>query len=719
MNTIIANSTPVVNQNSQLPSPSPPPSSNTSNTSTSNTPISTPSTTPTNAGSNQSVLERQLNSPLISQQVSPSTSPVSPAATNATAVVTLTPPPEKDIKEIKLDAKPATLIAQGKENIPLFGEQPIFAEKALVPPKSPEVIDLEMENDASRDKIVIPSFKKRKLEILREGGLEVTAVDLDARPSVIQATITPVTATSPLKSEEKINQSFSAPSTPNSVPKLISVTVTPDIGHMLPSPQEHHTVNNTQQQQQSRTTPTKQFTNNHNHNQPNSQINNNNSAVNNNNNSRVINVGSPNNASLLQLYANATNAVRSTTSPSPSENQRNYTPQTSSNERTAPPKVMQSRSIFAHNEKMVYGNPKDILTPPKYHQPMMQQPQHYSSTQGVVNPNPTGVGVLDLTQRQSERAYHRPNLEIVRVPVVPRPGLLNFDMKNNTPIKEKPQDDSLRKSTFPGYPGMLDSRTMASNNLEITLVNPKQRGQLSSPLQTHQSPLSPPVVRQHNNNIASPSPNSQPTHRRHQNGKYPSRSESLSPYTPRKPAQPQIIPNVPNLHLNNTAYSLRMGGIQQQPQHAYSEKRKTNGQSAREQHRSHRSSESDKLAILAHQQQQQQMQQHKLNAAQRQATESSRRHSMPNGIPSGFIPNMPQNSPGYLAQMPNSANKFLPMLDPLYYSAFYNGLFPPPMPPAAAPMISPEFSAYYKELLNSQQRLAMAGQHQPTVPTSK
>ena len=152
-------------------------------------------------------MERQLNSsPLISQQVPPSCSPpglpVTTVVTNASTVVTLTPPPEKDMKEIKLDPKQTSLLAQGKENIPLFGEKSIFAEKAIVPPRSPEVIDLETESDTSRDKIIIPSFKKRKLEILREGGLEVTAVDLDTRPSVIQnnnniTTTTTTTTTHP------------------------------------------------------------------------------------------------------------------------------------------------------------------------------------------------------------------------------------------------------------------------------------------------------------------------------------------------------------------------------------------------------------------------------------------------------------------------------------------------------------------------------------------
>lgn len=115
-------------------------------------------------------------------QVPPSCSPpgmpVSTVATNATTVVTLTPPPEKDMKEIKLDPKQTNLLPQGKENIPVYEEKSsIYVDKTIVTPRSPEVIDLETESEpGTRDKLIIPSFKKRKLEILREGGLEVTTV---------------------------------------------------------------------------------------------------------------------------------------------------------------------------------------------------------------------------------------------------------------------------------------------------------------------------------------------------------------------------------------------------------------------------------------------------------------------------------------------------------------------------------------------------------------
>ena len=124
-----------------------------------------------------------------------------------------------------------------------------------------------------------------------------------------------------------------------------------------------------------------------------------------------------------------------------------------------------------------------------------------------------------------------------------------------------------------------------------------------------------------------------------------------------------------------------------------------------------RISEGDKSLMTQQQHQQQDSRQ----------TEAGRRHSVPS-IPSGFVPAVPQSNPAYLPQLPaNTPGKFLPILDPMYYSAFYNGLFPPPIPPTATTsFLSPEFSAYYKELLaSSQPRLGMAGQHQPAAPTSK
>ncbi|XP_043268787.1 AT-rich interactive domain-containing protein 5B-like isoform X2 [Venturia canescens] len=748
LNTIAANNATIVNQNSQLPSPSPPPSSNASTTSTSNTPSSTPSTTPTSivsgsVGVSQNVIERQLSSPLISQQVPTTTSapslPVS--TTHSTAIVTLTPPPEKDVKEMKLDPKPTNILAQGKENIPIFGEKPIFTEKALPAPKSPEVIDLEMENDTSRDKIVIPSFKKRKLEILREGGLEVTPVELEARSSIIQATIVPVTSVSTTKIEETNGPSFSTSCAPNSIPKLISVTVTPDIGHMLPTNPEQPSINGVSH---AKLTPVKSTTNRQNH-QQNHQTNNNNNNGNNTSgsNSRVINVGSPSNSSLLQLYANAANSTPPSLSTSPPTSNPRFPPASSSNERQTPPKVTQSRSIFAHSEKMVYGNPKDILIPHNYHHPISQHPPspHAPSNN---HPNKQSANpILNLTQKLTDRSFVRPHLEIVRVPVVPRSSPLNLDMKSPSP-KSTLQDTNARKSTFPCYGGMLDSRTMASNNLEITLVSPKHRNHPPITSQLHQPSSNSPAARLPNNptnNIANNQRVSvsnvlatQPTQRRNQNGKFSSRLEQVSTYVSRKsPTDQPMIPNVPNLqHLNNSSFtSLKSNTVPQQAQQKeqIEEPHKQDGKedlfakkivnesknhdSASNHHG--RLNDCNKPSILVDQQI------HEVNTPSPAQTESSGRHDPSTSLPNNtYLGKNSQNSPGYLGQLPNSTTKFLPMLDPLYYSACYNGLFPPPMPPPSQSYMSPEFSAYYKELLaSSQPKLGITGQHQPAVPTSK
>ncbi|XP_046599199.1 formin-J isoform X1 [Neodiprion lecontei] len=699
LNTIIANTVTPSSQSSQLPSP--PPSSN--------TPVTTPTTPPpTTPNDGQSVLERQLNSPLIFHQVPSSPTPpslpvtnVNSANTNATAVVTLTPPPEKDIKELKLDPKQTSLLAQGKENIPVFGE------KTIVSPRSPEVIDLETETDSSRDKIIIPSLKKRKLEILREGGLEVTAVDLESRPSVIQATITPVVVHNPTIKpiEEKTVNAIANPIVNNSSTKLISVTVTPDISHMLPSPQDNqssqpcvHTPHQQQHQyqqlqsqllhQQQQIHPQLQQQ----QQQPPKQPTNNNTSMSNNNvvNSRVINLGSSNNSTLLQLYANAN------VTPSNS-NGHIFAGQQPPNGRIPPPKVTQSRSIFSHSEKMVYGNPKEILMPNKYQPVPVMLPQN-----NVVN---NSSDVLDLTRRAQEKpAFSRPSLEIVRVPIVPRPNPLNLDIKNT----EKVQLETPKKTI--NYPNMLDSRTMVSNNLEITLVNPSQ--QKSQPAVTQQQQQHQHISQQiqHVKNSISPQ------HRRqqHVNGKYPLRNEAVSPYTPRKPNHmviPKIpnIPNVPSLnHLNNIANTPYARNTLQQ---LVADRRKSE---APKEHC--RINESERCMIGQQQpqpqtqQQQHQQQQQQQEQCERQG-EAQQRHSASNFHP---LPPMPPNS-AFLSQLPNHG-KFLPMLDPMYYSALYNGVFPLPIHPSAT-FFPPELSAYYKEFLDQPARLAMAGQ--PTVPTSK
>ncbi|CAB0041725.1 unnamed protein product [Trichogramma brassicae] len=252
-------------------------SSSSTSSPTSNSPIST---TP--------ALERQLNSPLVSNQVIPSSSPPGlPVNASVTpTAATLTPLPEKDLKEMKLDSK-------GKENIPLYEKDK---------PRSPELVDLENDAEPSvRDKIIVPivpNFKKRKLEILREGGLDITTVDNDIRPSVIQpttvvTTLNTSTATSATASvtsptnlwSDKAGEKSFMPPTNAIIPKLINVTVTPDISHILPLEAEQR--HQQRQQQHSPKLPPSQ------------------PPISKSPTNRVINVGSPHNSSLLQLYADA------------------------------------------------------------------------------------------------------------------------------------------------------------------------------------------------------------------------------------------------------------------------------------------------------------------------------------------------------------------------------------------------------------------------------
>lgn len=318
--------------------------------------------------------------------------------------------------------------------------------------------------------------------------------------------------------------------------------------------------------------------------------------------------------------------------------------------------------------------------------------------------DPPPGGILDLTQRviPEKPMLNRPNLEIVRVPVVPRPSPINLDTRNSSRDKFQP------KSPFTpsGFPNVLDHKTITGNNLEITLVSPKK-----APV-TPQISVSPvPPIRSN--------PNSPQRSKQHMNGKYPSRSEPVSPYTPRKQSTPQqVIPNVPNLSHLNTSLSYSKNPY---PQISI-DKRKSTPES---QYHHRRISEGEKSGLPPQMRQQHQDMMPPVSKQQKQSSlqseSSSRRHSMP-GISPAFLPGLPQNNPAFLAaaQLSNNAGgKFLPhMFDPMYY--MYNGLFPSPMlPTAAAPFLPPELSAYYKELLASTAAQARLGGHQSNAPTSK
>lgn len=142
---------------------------------------------------------------------------------------------------------------EGKENVPLLNVNEPSGDNVEVPykAKTPEVIDLE--SDAYKAINVqcntyVPDVKKKKLDILKEGGLEVTAVQgftpLERRPSVIQqlspsvqignVTVTadkrsmpPPQGTNPKQSPSKVKSQSASPKTSfsylngNFLPKVV------------------------------------------------------------------------------------------------------------------------------------------------------------------------------------------------------------------------------------------------------------------------------------------------------------------------------------------------------------------------------------------------------------------------------------------------------------------------------------------------------------------
>ncbi|CAH1960156.1 unnamed protein product [Acanthoscelides obtectus] len=112
---------------------------------------------------------------------------------------------------------------------------------------------------------------------------------------------------------------------------------------------------------------------------------------------------------------------------------------------SAPPKVVQSKSIYTYSEKTIYGNPKDVLTT---FQPAPARTPKFRETM----PQHAGGNPVDL----SVTSPQKPVLEIMRVPQLP-----------NTPYNRESVTKNL---TTP----LMDGRRLGPN-LEITLVNPKNK----------------------------------------------------------------------------------------------------------------------------------------------------------------------------------------------------------------------------------------------------
>lgn len=259
--------------------------------------------------------------------------------------------------------KPASPV-EGKENVPILNANEASNAETNdddlieVPykAKTPEVIDLESETYKSittnslQNNSVLGEVKKKKLDILKEGGLEVTPVKpfampappVDSRPSVIQPTLSSL--------------------------QLGNVTVTADKRSMPPP----HI------------------------NPPNSKR---------TNNTTKSNKTSPVQKNNMFPYVNG----------------------------SAPPKVLQSNSIYSPSETVVYGDPKAPIN-------FDTNKLHTSEA-------------LDLTLKNPQK----PILEIVRVPNVP---LI-------PPPAHNSHSNMHRNNSVP----LLDGRKVGSN-LEITLVNP-------------------------------------------------------------------------------------------------------------------------------------------------------------------------------------------------------------------------------------------------------
>lgn len=297
--------------------------------------------------------------------------------------------PEKSVEPVTTAATPVAqknnadnLMSpmEGKENIPLIktGDTATKSVTDIVDvPYKPQmhtaVADvLPVESDTYKSTF-IHEVKKRKLDILKEGGLEVTPVRTevtkDRRPSVIQQISAPV--------------------------QLIPKTITNEVMPVPVSNRPH--------------------------------------------------IALPQSLNISQVKALPSTPTKNT---SPNANYPFLNGST-------PPKVVQSRSIYSYSEKTVYGNPKDILYPPQ--KETVHAPKFISTV-----PRQSGGDPVDL----SVNSPQKPIVEIMRVP-----------QTSSSPYNRGSVTKNLYKSTINP---IMDGR-MLGPNLEITLVNPKQKKTTAPP----------------------------------------------------------------------------------------------------------------------------------------------------------------------------------------------------------------------------------------------
>jgi len=456
---------------------------------------------------------------------------------------------------------------------------------------TPELIDLVSEQD-SPAKVVktspVPALKKRKLEILKEGGLEVTAITpplMASATSVGSVTITADRRPSVIQHAAPVQ---------SPVLGQVSITVTPDVTHMLGSPP---TESNSAASTPSPTTDC----------EPSSL------------HRSQVSVHDLKHPALQHLYTGSLLQVHSST-PSPS----------STTDEWAPPRVTQSRSIYAHSESTVYGNPKDGIESP---------PGLLYRRRSFVKPVPSGGEVLDLRVSNPRK----PAVSISRVTSVVPP---HVNARN--PVRSAHKTNGV--SPFP----IIDGRAVVGSNLEITVVDvPKPSPSLQ---QRQQQTLQQQRTMQHHQRSLSikPSPSNRPLSR-NENGKHNSLSithiptQRISSHTS---SSAQLV--IPNPYLSSTAASSRKNPT-------------SDGSRSRQQ---------------------------QLNTtppSPHSATPTSSSISyLPTGSPvfPGYLPQLsPVSGSGGGSSTSKSPSPYhLPLLDPMYYSALYgsHGLYSPNMAAAAA-----------------------------------
>ena len=398
--------------------------------------------------------------------------------------------PDKTVQDSTNTSRP-----KDKENIPVSNlseglvievkEEPASAGSASDRPV-PELIDLVSEQDSSA-RIVktspVPALKKRKLEILREGGLEVTAIT----PPVMTSTTSIGSVTITADRRPSVIQHAAPVQSP--VLGQVSITVTPDVTHMLGSPPtESNSAASTPSPSADCEPPSLHR----------SQV-------------SVLDLKHP---ALQHLYTGSLSQVQSST-PSPS----------SSTDEWAPPRVTQSRSIYAHSESTVYGNPKDGIDSP---------PGLLYRKRSFVRPAPSSGEILDLRVSNSRK----PAVSISRVTGVPP-----LDVSTRNPIRSAHKTNGV--SPFP----IIDGRAVVGSNLEITVVDvPKPSPSLQ---QRQQQILEQRTLQHHRKSLSiKAAPSNRPVSR-NENGKHvpPQRNSSHTS------SSAQLI--VPNPYLSSAAGSNR------------------------------------------------------------------------------------------------------------------------------------------------------------------